>query len=93
MHFEHETFRTLNRSVQRFRQQGAVRNLPRAVQNDVNTARVQASIEENPETSAGRRSQQLVMSRQSLQGILHNLHLYPYKMQLVHELKPNDAHL
>ena len=31
------------------------------------------------------------MSRRSLQRILHNLHLYPYKIQLVHELKPNDA--
>ena len=54
----------------------------------MNIARVQASVEENPETSTGRRSQQLVMSRRSLQRILHNLHLYPYK---IHELKPNDA--
>ena len=40
---------------------------------------VRASIEVNPETSSRRRSQQLVMSRRSLQRILHNLHLYLYK--------------
>jgi len=82
--------------VQIFRRQGAVCDLshagkPRAVRNDVNIAQVQASIEENPETSTGRRSEQLVMSRRPLQRILHNLHLYPYKIQLVHELYPNDA--
>ena len=87
---------TIYRLVQRFRQQGAVCDLPRAgrpraVRNGVNIARVQARIGENPETSSGRRSQQLVMSRRSLQRILHNLHLYLYKIQSVHELKPNDA--
>lgn len=87
---------TIYRLVQRFGQQGAVCDLPRAgrpraVRNEVSIARVQASIEENPETSTRRRSQQLGMSRRSLQRILHMLHLFPYKMQLVHELKPNDA--
>ena len=56
----------------------------------MNIARMQASIEENHKTSTRRRSQQL-MSRRSLQIVLHNLHLYPYKIQLVHELKQNDA--
>ena len=82
--------------VQRFRRQGTVCDLPRAgihraIQNDGNIARVQASIEENSETSTRRRSQQLVMSRRSLQRILHNLHLYTYKIQLVHELQRNNA--
>ena len=63
---------TIYRLVQRFRQQGAVSDLPRAgrpraVQNRVNIARVQASIEETPETSTRKRSQQLGRSRRSLQ--------------------------
>ena len=87
---------TIYRLVQRFWQRGAVCDLPRAgrpraVRNDVNIARVQASIEKNPKTCTRRRYQQLVMSRRSLQRILHNLHIYPYKIQLVHELKSNDA--
>ena len=50
---------TIYRLVQRFRQQGAVCDLPRArrpraVRNDVNIARVHASIEENYETSTER---------------------------------------
>ena len=63
---------TIYRLGWRFRQQGAVCDLPRAgrrpraVRNDVNIARVQASIEENPKTSTRRCSQQLVMSRRSL---------------------------
>ena len=81
---------TIYRLVRRFRQQGAVcdpprAGRPRAVRNDVNIVRMQASIEENSESSIRRHSQQLVMSRRSLQRILHNLHLYPYKIQLVHE--------
>ena len=72
---------TIYRLVWRFRQQGSVCDLPctgrpRAVRNDVNIVRVQANIEENPETSTGRRSRQL-MSRRSLQRILPNLCLYP----------------
>ena len=84
------------RLVQYFPQQGAVCDLPRAgrpraVRNGMNISRMQASIEENPETSTGRRSQQLVMFRRSLQKMLHNLRLYPCKIQLVLGLKPNDA--
>ena len=75
---------TIYRLIQRFRQQGAVCDLsragrPSAVRNVMNIAQVQASNEENSETSTKRRSQQL-MSRRSLQIILHNLHLYPYKI-------------
>ena len=49
------------RLVQHFQRQGAVCDLPRAerpraVRHDVNIARVQASFEENPETSTRRRS-------------------------------------
>lgn len=60
---------TIYRLVQRFLQQGTVCDLPRAgrpraVRNDVNIARVQASIEENPETSTRRRSQQLARGRE-----------------------------
>ena len=49
---------TIYRLVQRFRQQGTVCDLPRAgrpraVRNDVNIARVQTSIEENPKLPPG----------------------------------------
>ena len=79
---------TIYRLVRRCRQQGIACDLlcvgkSRAVRNDVHIARVQASIEEIPKTSTRWRSQQLVTSRQSLQRILHNLHLYPYKIQWV----------
>ena len=33
------------------------------------------------------------MSRRSLQRIWHALHLYPYKIHLIYELKPNDAQI
>ena len=73
---------TIYRLVRRFRQQGAVSDLlraerPREVRNDVNIARVKASIEENSKTSNRRRSQQLVMSWRFLQRILHNFGLLP----------------
>ena len=55
---------------------------PCAVRNYMNIARVQANIEENPETSTWRRYQQLLMCRLSLKRILHNLHLYPYMIQV-----------
>ena len=47
-------------------------------------------IEECAGTSTRRRSAKLNMTRTTLQRILHNLNLFPYKIQLVHELKPTD---
>ncbi|XP_023311192.1 uncharacterized protein LOC111692289 [Anoplophora glabripennis] len=86
---------TINRLVANFRQQGAVRNLPgagrrRTVHTDDNIERVQESIREDGETSTRRRSTQLGLSRGSLQRILHTIRMFPYKIQLVQELKPTD---
>lgn len=86
---------TINRLVANFRQQGAVRNLPgagrlRTVHTFDNIQVVQESIREDPETSTRRRSTQLGLSRGSLQRILHTIRMFPYKIQLVQELKPTD---
>lgn len=49
------------------------------------------SIKTNPNESIRRRSQQLGVSQTSLWRILHeDLGLYPYKIKLTQELKPND---
>jgi len=87
----------IRRLVARFQEQGSVRDLPRSgrpcsVTNEENIQRVQESVEENPETSTRRRSAELQMSRRSLRRILRkNLHMFPYKVQLVQELKPGDS--
>ncbi|CAK9826872.1 hypothetical protein ANTRET_LOCUS4642 [Anthophora retusa] len=86
----------IQRLVQRFQQHGAVCDLPRSgrpycVRNNVNIERVQQSIQENPETSTRRRSAELGLSRRSLRRILReDLMMFPYKVQLVQELKPTD---
>lgn len=87
----------IRRLVTRFEEQGSVRDLPRSgrphsVISEANIQRVLESVEENPETSTRRRSAELQMSRRSLRRILKgNLHLFPYKVQLVQELKPGDS--
>ncbi|CAK1588565.1 unnamed protein product [Parnassius mnemosyne] len=86
---------TINHLVANFRQQGAVRNLPgagrrRTVHTDDNIELVQRSIREYGETSTRRRSTQLGLSRASLQRTLHTLGMFPYKIQLVQELKPTE---
>jgi len=79
----------------RFQIQGSVSDLscagrPRSGRSQDNIQRVRRSIKEEPSTSTRRRSQQLEMSRTSLQRIQGMLHAYPYKIQLVQELKPTD---
>jgi hypothetical protein len=82
--------------VNRHHQHGSVRDLPRTgrprlSRSAENIERVQQSVNEAPETSCRRRSAQLEMSRTSLRRILKkDLQLYPYKVQLVQELKPAD---
>ena len=79
----------------RFQEQGSVndrsrRRRGRSVRTPENTEDVRRSIEENPTTSTRRRSQELAISRTSLQRIKRNLHTYPYKVQLVQSLQPPD---
>ena len=79
----------------RFQEQGSVNDRSRrgrgpSVRTPENTEDVRRSIEENPTTSTRRRSQELAISRSSLQRIQRNFHLYPYKVQLVQSLQPPD---
>ena len=81
--------------VRRFEQQGAVTDLPRTgrprnVRTDENRERVREIVEETATTSTRRRSTELGISRSSLRRILHSLQLFPYKVQMVQELKPAD---
>ena len=79
----------------RFQEQGSIndrsrRGRGRLVLTPENTEDVRRSIEENPTTSTRRRSQELAISRSSLQRIQRDLHMYPYKVQLVQSLQPPD---
>ncbi|KAK3892905.1 hypothetical protein Pcinc_003271 [Petrolisthes cinctipes] len=81
--------------INRFEEQGAVSDRTRSgrlrtVRTDETREQVRESIEENPGTSTRRRSRQLRISRTSLQRVLRNLNLFPYKVQLVQQLKPKD---
>lgn len=81
--------------MRRFENQGSVGDLPKTgrpknVTTNENRERVRESVRENPETSTRRRSTQLGIPRSSLRNILHGLKLFPYKVQLVQELKPAD---
>uniref|UniRef100_A0A8D8SNF8 DUF4817 domain-containing protein n=2 Tax=Cacopsylla melanoneura TaxID=428564 RepID=A0A8D8SNF8_9HEMI len=88
-------YRTIMKIIERFQEQGAVRDLPRpgrqrSVVTEANRQRVSDNIESSPGTSTRRRSTQLGMSRRSLQRILKDLKLFPYKIQIVQALKPTD---
>lgn len=64
---------------------------PRTSRDPENVERVRASIRENHGLSTRKRSNALGLPRTSLIRILHNdLHLHPYKIQMVQELKPQD---
>ncbi|CAH1114353.1 unnamed protein product, partial [Psylliodes chrysocephalus] len=63
---------------------------PHTARTSENIERVRESVEESAETSTRRRSAQLGLSRRSLQRILATLHMFPYKIQLVQEIKPTD---
>jgi len=85
----------IHRLVERFRKQGSICDLPRAgIRHSSmipeNAEYIQGSIEEFAGTSTRRQSAELNMGRTTLQRILHNLHFFPYKIQLVHELKHTD---
>jgi hypothetical protein len=80
----------------RFQQSGAVLDLPRSgrprtARNQEILVRVNQSINENPKTSIRRRSIKLGLNRSSLHRILkRDLHLFGYKIQMVHAISPND---
>jgi hypothetical protein len=60
------------------------------VRNEENIETVRQVIEEQPNTSI-RHLQQVDLSYTTCQRILkQDLHLHPYRLQLVHELLPND---
>lgn len=74
----------IRRLIQHFRAQGSVTNLPRTgrprtIQIAATIERVKDSVAEDATTSTRRRSSQLRLSRTSLQRILKNLHIFPYK--------------
>lgn len=63
---------------------------PRTTRSSENVAAAE-SVRETPGTSIQHRSQELNISRTSLQGILtKDLYLHAYKIQLCQELKPLD---
>ena len=81
--------------VKKFEDQGAVSDLPRsrrpkAVCMDANKERIRENVEQNPTTSTRKRSLQLGISRTSLKRVMKSLDFYPYKVQLIQELKPQD---
>jgi hypothetical protein len=87
--------RTLERLVKKFEATKSLEDqtsLPhrRPVRTEANIAAVRDSIEDDPNTSTRRRSQELNISRSSLQRILHDLQLRPYKVQLTQALQPAD---
>ena len=64
---------------------------PRIVRTPENVERVREAILRSPQRSVRRHAPQLRMSDRSVRRILHfDLNFHPYKMQLVHELKPQD---
>ena len=66
-------------------------NKMRPRRSDDNIALVQASVQRSPTTSQTRRSEQLGIKRTTLRRILHHdLHLFPYKVQLTQKLLPVD---
>ena len=86
---------TISRLVQKFKDSGSVHDLPRSGRPKTRTEecieQVRASVEEDPQTSTRRRSSQLNMAHSSLYRILRmDLNLLPYKIQVVHNLLPDD---
>lgn len=82
--------------IKKFEETGSVKNLEtpvrlRSARSVENIDAVTGSVNENPGTSIRHRSQQLDITRSSMQRILtKDLHLHAYKVQLTQELKPRD---
>lgn len=88
--------RAIKNWVQKFEETGSTLNQPRSgrprtSREPVNIERVRASVREQPGLSTRKRSSVLNVSRTSLNRILHkDLHLHPYKIQIVQQLRPSD---
>ena len=63
---------------------------PRTASTEEKIEQVRDSVRENPSTSIRKRSTQVAVSRSSMQRILRSLKLFPYKVQLVQQLKPRN---
>ncbi|PSN49514.1 hypothetical protein C0J52_18947 [Blattella germanica] len=91
--------RTIVRWVQSWREHGKVENKkssgrPRTVRTPENINRVRAEIQQSPQRSARRHSLTMQISRRSLHRILKSeLKFHPYKLQVVHKLRPNDRQM
>ena len=86
---------TIMRLVNNFAENGTVARRPYGRNNSVRTeetiAAVAAAIHNNPRVSTRSLSAEMGVSRRSLQTIIHkDLHLFPYKIQLVNKLNPAD---
>lgn len=87
---------TIRRLIKKFKDTGSVADRPapgpaRSVRTDATVAVVQSSVNENPNTSVRRRAQEVAISSASLWRILtEDLRMFPYKVQLVQELKEID---
>ncbi|CAF5098160.1 unnamed protein product, partial [Rotaria sp. Silwood1] len=63
---------------------------PRSVSTDENKERVRAAFEESPATSLRRASLDLNLSKSSLQRMMKELALKPYRPQLLNALNEDD---
>ena len=81
--------------VGRFQEHGSVSDRSRSgrghsVRTRENTDATSRSIKENSTTSTRRRSQELGILRSSQQPIQRDMHMHPYKVQLVQSLQLSD---
>lgn len=88
--------KTIRRLAARFEEYGTLadvrhRGRSRTSRSVENVDAVRRSVEQHPETSTRRRATQIGISRWSLRQILHkDLHMFPYKIQVVQQLLPRD---
>ncbi|TLM65355.1 DUF4817 domain-containing protein, partial [Acinetobacter baumannii] len=91
------TLQTIKNWVAKFEETGSTLDKPRlgrprTSRTEQNIDTVTQSIRENPTQSTRKRARALNVSRTSLQRILKkDLHMHPYKIQLVQELKETDG--
>jgi hypothetical protein len=88
--------RTIRDLYKKISSTGSLHNVPcpikpRRARSNTNITIAQDLLEEDPNLSTRRGAQALGISRMSMQRILHiDLELFPYKIQMVQQLKPED---